>query len=412
MTVFASGLLLAASAWDFPVAPPAPGERLPEPVAAVRTAEGTAVIHAHNLAWNSKAGCLEAKIAIPDDLSGGNAGDVYFNRDKNHSNLRTEDFPGITRVSLDGEGAARGLDVDFPCMLFDHPVFGNCSRAMTEGPLWRSIPRALVTFECGRLSLMCRLYLANQLWVFPAVNDTPPLGRHGDVFMSVTPYWIVTQGKSWSDQYYLRAALEASRSFDAAVKKTIVERGLLAPTIQALVCKSLKGVDSEADYVTEKAHPTSFPPDGLDIARLKASARSMTVESIPPLAVISGLAASRTGYASKIPEVTYITPCAAALVLRGNEKTRSFLVRAGGGEEYAFAVVHGDPAAAEISRPSPDSAEISVDREKLRGSGRVDVAIFAKTQSSGWGAPAFVSFAVVDPGAAYSDPVLTGGQVP
>ena len=38
---------------------------------------------------------------------------------------------------------------------------------------------------------------------------------------------------------------------------------------------------------------------------------------------------------------------------------------------------------------------------------RVDVAVFARRKGTGWGAPAFVSFAVVDPSAEYSDPVLT-----
>ena len=39
--------------------------------------------------------------------------------------------------------------------------------------------------------------------------------------------------------------------------------------------------------------------------------------------------------------------------------------------------------------------------------GEGDVAVFAKNAKSGWGAPSFVSFAVVDPAAPYSDPVLT-----
>ena len=112
----------------------------------------------------------------------------------------------------------------------------------------------MMTTSARNLRTMATLYMDNQVWVFPANADFPPVGTNGDVFASVTPYWLVTQGRSWSDQYYLRASLDASRSFNQAVKREIVARKLLAPTIMTLVRKSLKEVKTEDDYLTEKAH--------------------------------------------------------------------------------------------------------------------------------------------------------------
>jgi len=380
------------------------------PLAAV-PATGSAgqalILGGHNLAWNLEAGCFEARMNLSGVVAGGNSGDLYFNRDGGHSVLKAADFPGLTRVSLDADGRERGADLDFPNMSFPYPVFGNCSRAMVDGPLWRSLPRALMTSESRRLGLMQKFYLSNQVWVFPAVFDCPPAGTNGDVFASASPYWITTQGKSWSDQYCLRAALEISRSLKPDVKREVVARGLLAPTVQTILRKSLKGVDGEEDYLTPKAHPTAFPTNGLDMARLKKAAAGLERESIPPLAVIGGVAAGKTAAPAPYPEMTYASLCACAFVLRAPDDERTFAVSAAGGDEYAFAAVHDETGAAKVEKTAPNAARISLVRTKMSPTNRVDVAVFARRKGTGWGAPAFVSFAVVDPSAEYSDPVLT-----
>ena len=132
-----------------------------------------------------------------------------------------------------------------------------------------------MTGESHRLKTMCHLYKSNQVWVFPAVYDCPPAGTNGDVFASVTPYWIATQGKSWSDQYYLKAALEVSRSLREDVKDAVVDAGLLAPTVQTIIRKSLLSVTNENDYLTARAHPSAFPAMGLDMQRLKELSASL-----------------------------------------------------------------------------------------------------------------------------------------
>jgi len=376
-------------------------------VPAAGTAGHALVVGEHNLSWNLEAGCFDAKMTLEGVGADGNSGDLYFNRDGGHSVLKVADFPGLTTVSLDADGQERRMDLDFPNIAFPYPVFGNCSRAMVEGPFWRSLPRALMTSEVRRLGQMQKFYLSNQVWVFPAVYDCPPVGTNGDVFASSAPYWITTQGKSWSDQYYLRAALEISRSMKPEVKREVVSRGLLAPTVQMILRKSLRGVESEDDYLTSKAHPTAFPTNGLDMARLKKVAAGLEKTSIPPVAVIGGVAAGRTAAPAPHPEMTYASLCACAFVLRAPDDVRKFAISAAGGDEYAFAAVHDETGAAKVEKTSPNAARITLDRTKMSPTNRVDVAVFARRKGTGWGAPAFASFAVVDPSAEYSDPVLT-----
>ena len=363
---------------------------------------------AHNLSWDFENGCFDAKLSLSGARTGGNFGDLYMNRDEDHSLLTVTNWPGLTRVRLDREGRARKMDVDFPNMSFPYPVFGNASRAFQNGPLWRSIPRALMTVEARRLRAMHRFYTSNQTWVFPAVKDYNfTTNGFGDVFASVTPYWIATQGISWSDQYYLRAALEASRSFQPAVKEELVRRGLLAPTIQMLLRQSLKTVKDEDDYFTFRAHPTCFPPNGLDLARLKRRAAGLKVSEIPPLVTVPGAGSRPTETRPEVPELTYVSPCAWAYVLRTPDAERVFDILAAGAKEYRFAAVHDEKGLAKLVQLRPDLVRVTVDRARMTPTNRIDIAVFGRNPGTCWSAPSFVSLAVVDPQAPYSDPLLT-----
>jgi len=366
---------------------------------------------AQNLSWDFDLGCFVAHLALAQASSDGNVGDLYMNRDAGHSRLVVTNYPGLTSIALDSEGRERHQDTDFPNIRFPYPVFGNCSRAWTQGAFWRSISRALMTTEGRRMNTMMHFYLQNQIWVFPANVDCPPAGKMGDVFASVSPYWFTSAGISWSDQPILRAALEASRSFNPSVKKEIVRRGLLAPTIQALVRRSLAGVKDDATYLSPAAHPTAINGGAIDVARLKAQAAAMTVESIPPLAVIS-VKMDTPKDKPLWPEPTYGTGFAWAFVLRSADTNRTFTVSAKGSQEYEFAIVHDEKGAAKLKRLAPDQAEITLDKSLMSTTNRVDLAVFGRNKGTAWGAPSYVSFAVVDPTAAYSDPALTPLGVP
>ena len=390
------------------------------PLAALSAKESSpdsVIIGERNLVWDFDKACFIAKMKLDIGDGGGNRGDLYLNRDRGHSSLSTKEFPGLTSVRMSAEARAKNLDLDFPNTAFPYPVFGNCSRALVSGPLWRSLPRALVTSQAFRLKAISHFYLSNQIWVFPVVNDCPPLGRYGDVFASQTPYWIATEGRSWSDQYYLKAALEVSRSLKTEVKREIVARGHLAPVVQTIIRKSLKSVKDDDDYLSSKAHPTAFPANGLDMARLKSLASALTKESIPPVVTINGVAIGQTKPGEKmdgLPELTYVSPCAWAFVLRKSDPSRTFVIGVKGENisEFAFSVVKGPHSAVKIELLSHNVAKVTLNKSLMTGSSRIDVAVFAKSKTSDWGAPAFVSFAVLDPDAPYCDPVLLGAGNP
>ena len=361
---------------------------------------------AQNLGWDFDLGCFVARLKLAQASAHGNEGDLYMNRDRQHAPLAVSDYPGLTAVSFDQEGRDRGMDLNVPNVLFPYPVFGNCSRAYLGGAYWRSIPRALTTTQSDRLGAMVKFYLSNQTWVFPSNADTAPVGTNGDVFASLTPYWITTAGRSWSDLPYLRAALEASRAFRPEVKREIVKRGLLAPTIQTLIRKTLRGVADEAAYLGAAAHPTAFPPGGADTNRIITAAREMTVGAIPPLAAVE-VCPDGVRAKTPTPELTYASPFAWAFVLRADEERRTFRIRARGAREFTFAQTHGTGVDVKISREGPDAARIEIDRRGMSPTNRVDIMVCGRNPGTGWGAPSYVSFARMDALAPYSDPALT-----
>lgn len=366
------------------------------------------VVGAHNLTWDFQGGCFVANVKLAAaSAATNNTGDLYFNRDALHSNLKIADFPGLTPVRLDAEGVKRGMHLNMSNMLFPYPVFGNCSRAFVGGPFWRSLPRAIMTRETYLLKTMAKLYLSNQTWVYPSNADTAPVGTNGDVFASITPYWITSAGRSWSDQQFLRAALTASAAFKDDVKSELVKRGLLAPVIQTLMRKSLKAVKTEDDYLTSKAHPSAFPPSGVDVAKLKKAAAQYTVESIAPLAPVS-VEMAPVKKRPEFPEITYATAFAWAFVLRAEERVRSFKIKAhGNADEFRFVQTHGEGVKVQIESLSACEAKVTIDKKGMSPTNRVDITVVARNKSTSWGAPTYVSFAVVDAKAPYSDPVLT-----
>lgn len=68
----------------------------------------------------------------------GNGGDLYENRDRGHSTLPKEVFPQLARVVYHNELRAARLDYGVAQeLIFEAPVIGNSSTALTAGPSWR-----------------------------------------------------------------------------------------------------------------------------------------------------------------------------------------------------------------------------------------------------------------------------------
>ncbi len=361
-----------------------------------------------NLGWDFDVGCFVARLKLAQAKAGGNVGDLYMNRDGAHSVLNVDAYPGLTRVSFDSFTTNRSpsVQLDIPNLLLPYPTFGNCSRAFVAPKYWRSLPRMLMTAETIQLGKMARFYLSNQTWVFPANADIAPVGTNGDVFASLAPYWITTAGRSYSDLPYLRAALEVSRHLKPTVKQEIVKRGLLAPTIQVLLRKSFHSVTNEDAYLGPAAHPTAFVLGAVDMERLKISAAALTVEAVPPLTTIS-VEADKIARQGTFSELTYGSICAWAFVLRAPEETRTFRITARGANEFSFTQTHGVGVSVCIEKEKPNVAKVTIGRQGLSPTNRVDIMVCGRNPGTGWGAPSYVSFSRMDDKAPYSDPILT-----
>ena len=350
---------------------------------------------------------------LADGTAAGNGGDLYVNRDRGHSQPAVSDFPLLTAVRLADAARPFNADVNHPNLAFGNAaVFGNISRGYTSGPFWRSMARASFTEPGGLAARMDLLYRSNQFWVIPCVNDygKPELG---DVFPANAPFQFVSEGASWSDLPFLRAALAASASLPPPTKQAVLRRRLLGPTLQWLLRRTQTGVKGESDYLSPRAHPTAFSAKRLDVVALVEKAHALRPENIPP-AVNLSLVNSRlfpirfpvagVDYPDTVSELLFATPSAISLVLRAPEGTRTFLLHAQTFPErdplatFTWRVVHGDASAVTISAPLGETvntpergfAQITVDRRALTE--RIDVACFAKTHGTDHGAPSIISF--------------------
>ena len=285
---------LAALVAEAPVVTPAP------------VADGVAPVDAGNTAWDSETERLRASFAFPgkpaagvlppgkgpaarDILAelwkrgkaAGNHGDLYDNRDRGHSKLDPGAHPQLAFVGYSDAARAAGLDYGLNAsILFDHPTIGNSSTAITDGALWRSLPRLAMTQSDGTGPL--RLWqnaAANLLYVYPAHKDYD--AKNGDLFPANTPYLLVSRGSSGSDKPFLDALALTYAAFRPDTKARLVSDDLLVPTVQMVFRRSLQNVRSRADYFSGAAHPSAF--DGFEInpARMVSLANSIEPDDDP-----------------------------------------------------------------------------------------------------------------------------------
>jgi hypothetical protein len=175
-----------------------------------------------------------------------------------------------------------------------------------------------------------------------------------------------------------------------------VNKGLLPALIQMIIRWSLNSVSNENDYFTGAAHPTCFPPQGLNIEKMKSLAGS--IADVPPVASLA-LSLKRRDTEMKC---LYANRLSAAFILPDKDSSEELYVQATGGDEIRFEVVHGDVNKVQILRINDNVAKVTVNSKGLTS--RIDIAVFAKNKTSTWGAPSFVCFARKTNMSGYTDP--------
>ena len=361
--------------------------------------DAVALVAAGNTAWNPETERLEPRFAFPPEpaarvlpsgkgpaaqnilaelwkrgRAAGNHGDLYDNRDRGHSRIDPAAHPQLAFVAY--SEAARAADLDYglnQSLTFDHPTFGNSSTAITDGALWRSLPRYAMTQPDGTGPL--RLWqnaAANQLYVYPAHHDYEP--KNGDLFPANTPYLLVSRGSSGSDKPFLEALALTYAAFRPDTKARLVAGDLLVPTVQMVFRRSLQDVTSREDYLSGKAHPAAFEGYRINPARMVSLAQSIKPGDIPPRVRIR-VTAEELGtegvdfFGAGLSEQLFDTPSAIARVWRSSRYRRTMQVSAAETEDpngrklaFEWRLLQGDPERVKIE-PAADgrSARITLD---------------------------------------------------
>lgn len=336
----------------------------------------------------------------------GSVGDVYDNRDRGHSRLDPRDFPGLTLTRYDDAARAARLDYGLnPGVGFRAAVFGNSSTALTGGATWRSLPRAAMTG--GGMPTAARLYAANHLYVFPEHRDHDA-GR-GDLFPAATAQMVVSQGSSGSDKPFLRAIAAILAVMPPAAKRDLAERGLIAPTVQAILRRGMAGIVSDEDYLSARAHPSALDGAAIELERMLRDAASLAPGAAPApprLRVLIEAPDEGAMFGEGLTERLFDTPDAIARVARGPARLRRWrlaadapAVEGGPAPRLIWRVLRGPSAAMRVTTDGR-MADVAVpwtepyaapDATALR-TWRVDVAVFAALDGR-ISAPAFFSVA-------------------
>ncbi|HMR51765.1 MAG TPA: hypothetical protein PKA33_04670 [Amaricoccus sp.] len=398
-------------------APPAPAP-LPAPVV-----DGAAEVSAANTVWNPVSERLEPRFdfaaapsapvlpARPEaaayDLlrehvrrgrAAGNHGDLFDNRDRGHSTLERAAHPQLAHVTY--SPAARAADIDYGLndrVLFDRPTFGNSSTAVTDGALWRSLPRLAMTRSDGSGPL--RLWQnveANHLYIHPAHKD---FGEDfGDLFPANTPYLLVSRGSSGSDRPFMEAVAMIFAAFRPDTKDRLVAEHMLVPTAQMVFRRSLHNVTSRESYFSGDAHPAAFEGYQINLARMVSLANSIEPDAIPAEARIAVLeeelgTEGLDYFGEGLSEQLFDTPQAIARIWRSRAWQRSMLLSAEASRdandrplEFHWRLLQGDPervriepldggARARVTLDWHDPFEIS--EEVPLTTARVDIGVFA-----------------------------------
>ncbi len=345
-------------------------------------------------------------------------GVLYDNHDRDHSALQARDFPQLSFIEFSPEARRESLDLGLQVrLIFNLPTIGNSSTAQTGGALWRSQERSAQTTPTA-IAVQAAQYLSNLLYVYPEHRDYDP-GRNGagggwgDVFPANTPYAIISQGSSGSDQVFLRALATTIAAFRPETFERLVTVRLLAPTVQMILRRCYRSSENAEDYFTGRAHPVVFDGARLDVVRMVEMAHALLPTEIPPLVRLAVREEDATGPGAEYPdatpgEVLFATSCAVARVWHGGARARRLIVNVEGSVDldnrpmtYRWALLQGNREDVTITPLTPNGSvaelrvawhsRFAISPESKLASNRVDIGVFASSGEH-WSAPAFVTF--------------------
>ncbi len=335
---------------------------------------------------------------------------LYDNHDGGHSKLSLGKFPQLSRIEYSESAGKRKLDHGLQVHFFYNTItIGNASEAMTGNAYWRSLPR-LAYSSPRNMALLHLQYQRNHLYVYPEHEDHDP--NHGDVFASNTPYVLISQGSSGSDQMLLEAVAWALASFQPKTKRKLAEGGALMAAVQMVFRRTNKRVETFEDYLTGKAHPTVFDGTTIDLERLIELAHDIKPETVPPVVQLSVIEEDEPklgiDYFDDQPGIKlFDTPGAISRLLKSTKKNYRMVVNAKQSFDlndhpltFHWRVLRGDADKIKINSLNADNSKVEiivphqeavpVEPGSEIASARVDIGAFAHNGTY-YSAPSFVS---------------------
>jgi hypothetical protein len=350
----------------------------------------------------------------------GNAGDFYDNRDGDHSPLNLKPYPQLSLFKYSPDDLTKKRNWAAAREIRPHVTFGNSS---TSAPahLGGSNPRNYYVAQLG-LSFLYQQYTKNNLYIYPEHRDHDP-GRNGrgdgfgDLYPTNTPYLLISQGSSGSDQPFMRVMPSVLAAFRPEVKAKLIETGTLMPTIQMLLRSTNKHLKGPKEYLTAKAHPTVFEGSWVDELALVQKAHALELKSLPPMVQLrvhdSDKAVNGVDFFDLAPsEVIGYTPACIARVHRTSADRQRIVVSADASYDlnkskltYTWIVLRGDPAKIKIVPKKDDASTVEItvayhERGPIAPdspleSNRVDIGVFVHNGVH-YSAPGFVTIHTLD----------------
>lgn len=355
-----------------------------------------------------------------EGTAAGNVGDWYDNRDGAHSDLNTSPYPQLSRVVYTPEDIKLRKHWAAQTITRPNVTFGNSS---TSAPplLGGSNPRSYYTQPAG-LALLYNHYTHNNLYIYPEHrdHDAGHNGKNdgfGDLYPTNTPYLLISQGSSGSDQPFMRAVPFTLAAFRPEVKKKLIETGLLMPTVQMIFRSSNKHLANPKEYLTGKAHPTVFEGANVDELKMVKMAHDITLKDIPPMVQLMVTeedqpVAGRDYFEMISTEKLCDTPAVIARIWRGKDRTRRMVVSAEGSYDtnkrpltFEWVVLRGDAEKIQIKPRNAARSEVEIivpyhERRPIASgskmeSNRVDIGVFVHNGVY-YSAPGFITWLTLD----------------
>ncbi|MEI6533999.1 MAG: hypothetical protein WCN98_01575 [Verrucomicrobiaceae bacterium] len=340
---------------------------------------------------------------------------TYENRDNGHSLFRSGEWPQLKVYSPSNDGKAVKQESGLASSIRPQVLFGNCSMA-APAEYGGSLPR-IYEVESAGFAFLLNQYQNNNLFFYPAHQDHNPgwngLGGWGDMFVANTPYIVVSQGSSYTDQPFVQAFISAAAALPHDTQRSLISSQLLMPALQCLFRRSNKMVRNDDDYFTGRAHPPVFRGSDIDEEKFVRLAHNLPPLAVPPVAMLEVKQETPEVIPGRdffeLPAVKNEkladTPCAIARIMRGSAFRREMTVSAARSVDplqrtllFKWVLLQGDPKRVKIE-PAADGAEARITvhwhPELAAASGlvshRVDIGVFAGNGIS-WSAPSFITF--------------------